>query len=154
MTARPQELHRPLSALPDPERRPDFYRGTAVKRAIAWVIDVCLIAILCILILPFTAFTGVFFFPLLMLVTGFFYRWFTIASRSATWGMRLVAIELRDHEGPRFDSTMALMHTAGYTVSVLMAPAQFVSAVLMCATPRGQGLSDLVLGTTAINRPV
>lgn len=151
MTAAP--LHRPLSALPDPARRPDFYRGTAVKRALAWVVDVFLIGTVCVLLLPFTAFTGIFFFSAMMLVVGFFYRWFTIASRSATWGMRLMAIELRDHEGQRFDSSMALWHTAGYTVSVIMAPAQFVSALLMLATPRGQGLSDLVLGTTAINRP-
>ena len=152
MTAAP--LDRPLNALPDPERRPDFYRGTAVKRALAWVVDVILIGLVCVLILPFTAFTGIFFFPAMMLVVGFFYRWFTIASRSATWGMRLMAIELRDHEGQRFDSSMALWHTAGYTVSVIMAPAQFISAILMLTTPKGQGLSDLVLGTTAINRPV
>ncbi len=140
-------------ALPDPVQMPAFYQGVAVKRLCAWVLDVVIIIGFCLLALPFTAFTGVFFFPFLMLVIGFFYRWFTIAGRSATWGMRIMAIELRDHDGMRLQSQTALMHTLGYTVSVIVAPAQLFSAAMMGITPRGQGLTDYVLGTTAINRP-
>lgn len=139
--------------LPDPIRSPEFYNGVAMKRALAWVVDAGLVLVLCILILPFTAFTGIFFFPALMLFVGFFYRWFTIAGGSATWGMRLMAIELRDIDGERLTSGTAFAHTAGYTVSVLMAPLQLVSMILMLVTPRGQGVTDHVLGTTAINRP-
>lgn len=127
------------------------FAGVPLKRAIAWVFDVVLIAILCTLILPFTAFTGVFFFPLMMLVIGFLYRWFTIAGSSATWGMRIMGIGLRDLDGTPLTSGMALAHTAGYTVSVAMAPLQLISCILMVFTARGQGLSDLVLGTTAVN---
>ncbi|GGL60820.1 RDD family protein [Wenxinia marina] len=144
----------PLIGLPDPETRPEFYRGTAVKRAIAWVLDVTLIAILAVLVLPFTAFTGLFFFPMLMLVLGFVYRWLTLSGGSATWGMRLMGIEIRDRTGERLDSQTALLHTAGYTVSVLAAPAQLISAILMLVTPRGQGLTDMILGTAAMNRPL
>jgi len=139
--------------LPDPNRSPAFYSGVPTKRALAWVVDVTLVLILCILILPFTAFTGLFFFPALMLFVGFFYRWFTIAGRSATWGMRLMAIELRDVDGERLTSGAAFAHTAGYTFSVMMAPLQLISMILMLVSSRGQGLSDHVLGTTAINRP-
>ena len=140
------------TALPDPATQPEFYSGVAVKRALAWVVDVTIVALLCLLILPFTAFTGIFFFPALMLFVGFLYRWFTIAGGSATWGMRLMAIELRDADGERFSSGTALAHTAGYTVSVITAPLQLISMILMVATARGQGLTDMVLGTTAINR--
>ncbi len=139
--------------LPDPARKPEFYAGVPVKRAIAWVMDVIFIALVCVLILPFTAFTGVFFFPFLMLVVGFFYRWFTLAAGSATWGMHIMAIELRDHEGYRLQSGTALGHTLGYTVSVAMAPAQLISMILMLVTAKGQGITDLVLGKTAINKP-
>ena len=139
--------------LPDPIQRPAFYAGVPFKRGLAWVVDVSIVAVMCILILPFTAFTGIFFFPALMLFVGFFYRWFTIAGRSATWGMRLMAIELRDAEGTRLTSNTAFAHTAGYTASVMIAPLQLVSMVLMLVSTRGQGLSDHVLGTTAINRP-
>jgi len=144
-------MNRP--GLPDPARKPEFYRGVAMKRAIAWVIDVVFIGIACTLILPFTAFTGVFFFPFLMLVVGFLYRWFTLAGGSATWGMRIMAIELRDHDGLKFQSGTALGHTLGYTLSVAMAPAQLISMIMMVATARGQGLTDMVLGTTAVNKP-
>ena len=139
--------------LPNPDTAPAFYRGVPAKRLLAWVVDVTLIAILCLLVLPFTAFTGIFFFPFLMLVVGFLYRWFTIANHSSTWGMRLMAIELRDMDGGRLSSGAAFLHTAGYTFSVITAPLQLISMGAMLLTPRGQGLSDLVLGTTAINKP-
>ena len=109
-------------ALTAPATAPALYAGVPFKRALAWVIDVTIVAVMCLLVLPFTFFTGVFFFPLLMLVVGFFYRWFTISGRSATWGMRMMAIELRDLGGARFDTGTAFWHTAGYTISVVTAP--------------------------------
>ena len=142
-----------LHGLPDPHSGAAFYAGVPVKRALAWLVDVILIGIVSVLVLPFTAFTGIFFFPLLMLVTGFFYRWFTLASGSATWGMRLMAIELRQSDGDRLSNRTAFWHTAAYTFCVAVAPLQLVSAVLMLAAPRGQGLGDMVLDTAAINRP-
>lgn len=140
--------------LPDPELRPDFYEGVNAKRAFAWVIDVTLVALVCILLLPFTAFTGLFFFPLMMLVVGFFYRWWTLAGRSATWGMRLTGMEIREADGLRLSSTTALLHTAGYSISMMAFPAQLVSIGLMVITPRKQGLTDHILGTAALNRPL
>jgi len=142
-----------MNALPDPAAKPEFYRGVPLKRLFAWVLDTVIIVALSLLILPFTAFTGLFFFPFLMLVVGFFYRWFSISSGSATWGMRIMAIELRDHEGQRLTSGSALGHTLGYSLSVAMAPAQLISIILMVVTDKGQGLTDMVLGTTAINKP-
>lgn len=130
---------------------PQRYAGVPLKRGFAWVFDMVLIALLCMLILPFTAFTGVFFFPFLMLVVGFFYRWFTIAGASATWGMRIMGIALRDNEDAPLGSGLALAHTLGYSISVAVPPLQLISVVLMLVTERGQGLTDHVLGTTAIN---
>ncbi len=133
--------------------RPKRYEGVVLKRGIAWVFDIILIAFLCMLVLPFTAFTGVFFFPFLMLVVGFLYRWFTIASGSSTWGMRLMGIGLRDHHDAPLSSGLALTHTLGYSLSVAIAPLQLISIILMLVTARGQGLTDLVLGTVAVNDP-
>lgn len=140
--------------LPDPATKPQFYDGILMKRAIAWLIDVVLVGILCVVIVPFTAFTAVFFFPFLMLVVGFLYRWFTIAGKSSTWGMRLVGIELRDHDGLRLQSGTALAHTAGYSFSMAIAPLQLISVLMMIVSERKQGLSDHLLGTAAINRPI
>jgi len=140
--------------LPDPLTKPQFYTGVLAKRAAAWVFDVVLVGILCVIIVPFTVFTALLFFPFLMLVVGFIYRWFTIASKSSTWGMRLMGIELRDHDGLRLDFQSALMHTAGYSFSMAMAPLQLVSVLMMLLSARKQGLTDHLLGTTAINKPV
>ena len=144
----------PGSALPDPALRPEFYERTATKRAAAWVVDVAIVLALTAVLMPFTLFLGLFFLPVLIPSIGFLYRWATLAGGSATWGMRLMGIEIRGHEGGRLSGTEALLHTAGYALSVAMFPAQVVSAALMATTPRGQGLSDFVLGTTALNRPL
>ncbi len=151
---RQDEAARPgAGGLPDPHLLPEFYDGVVAKRALAWVVDVVLVFLLCLVVLPFTAFLGLFFFPALMLVTGFLYRWATIAARSATLGMRLMAIELRDAEGLRLTGQAAFLHTLGYTVSLTVAPLQLISILMMLLTERRQGLTDHVLGTAAINRP-
>jgi uncharacterized RDD family membrane protein YckC len=139
--------------LPDPVREGHFYAGVAMKRLLAWVADAVLILVLCLIVVPFTAFTALFFFPFLWLVVSFFYRWATLAGGSATWGMRLMAIEIREQDGHRLTGTTAFLHTLGYTVSVAVAPLQLISVILMLVLGRGQGLTDMILGTAAINRP-
>lgn len=140
-------------ALPDPDTQPEFYADVPTKRLLAWVVDTVLIIIVSALIVPFTAFTGLFFFPVLMLVTGFIYRTVTLATGSATWGMRLFSIEFRDRTGRPFDLATALLHTLGFHLSVSFFPAQIVSIILMLTSARGQGLTDHVMGSVAINRP-
>ena len=142
-----------IHALPDADREPAFYAGVTGKRFIAWVVDAVVIFALTLLALPFTAFTGIFFFGFLFLVIGFVYRWITIARRSSTWGMRLMAIELRNKKGERLDGLAALLHVAGYSITLAVTPLVFVSAALMIFRGRGQGLTDLVLNTAMINKP-
>ena len=138
--------------LPDPVANPDFYQDIPTKRFVAWIVDTVLIALICALIVPFTAFTALFFLPLLYLVVGFLYRWSTLSWHSATPGMRLTAIGLRTAGGHRFDGTTAGLHTLGYTLSMAIFPLQLISVVLMLTTARKQGLTDHILGTAAINR--
>jgi len=143
MTRYPPQSHEPFPA--------HLYAGVPIRRGVAWVIDTVFIAVLAALVLPFTAFTGVFFFPFLMLMVGFLYRWWSIAAGSATWGMRLVGIRLRDAGGHDLTGSLAFAHTFGYSVSVAMAPLQLISVIMMLVTERGQGLTDMLLGTEAIN---
>ncbi len=139
-------------ALPDPVSQPQFYKDVSLKRLLAWGVDAVLTFVICLVILPFTFFVGIFVFPLLFLVVGFMYRVITIANGSATWGMRLFSIELRQANGARFDAGQAFAHTAGYTISCAVFPVQLISMVLMATSERGQGLSDHVLGSVMINR--
>jgi len=138
--------------LPDPHTQPQFYDAVPSKRLVAWIIDMVLIILMCLVIVPLTAFAGLFFFPLLMVLVGFVYRVVTLANGSATWGMRFVAIELRTADGTRFNTAMALLHTAGYTLSLAFPILQVISVIMMLTSARGQGLSDQALGTVALNR--
>lgn len=138
---------------PDPDRHAEFYEGVLSKRFLAWVMDMALILILTAMIVPLTAFTALFFLPALFLVVGFLYRWITLTGRSATWGMRLMNIEFLDRNGQRFDAATAFLHTMGYSLSMAFVIPQILSVALMLISSRGQGLSDHVLGTVAINSP-
>jgi uncharacterized RDD family membrane protein YckC len=139
---------------PDPHYQPEFYADIPVKRLLAWVVDTIVVVALSLLVLPFTAFTGVFFFPLLLFTVGFAYRTVTLARGSATWGMWLMSMEIRDITGNRLDLQTAALHTLGFSVSFAMMPLQIVSIVLMLTTSYRQGLTDHVLGTVALNRRV
>lgn len=140
------------SPLPDPEAQPEFYAAIPTKRLLAWLIDSLLIFTFCLFALVLTLGIGFFFLPALYLVVGFCYRSVTLARRSATWGMAFMAMEMRKHDGTRFDALTALLHTLGYTVSMAFVVPQVISVLLMLINARAQGLSDLVLGTVAINR--
>ena len=84
-------------------------------------------------------------------VTGFIYRVATITGRSATWGMRLMAMEIRRGDDRPFDGGTALLHTLGYSVSLAFPVLQVISVVLMLTSERRQGLTDMVLGTVPLN---
>ncbi len=141
-----------LWGLPDPDLHGEFYADVPAKRLVAFVIDTIVILVLSVLVLPFTAFTGLFFFPFLAMVVGFTYRVVTIAAKSATPGMRLMALELRGGTGQRLDTTQAVMHTLLFSIFISTLVLQAVSIILMLTRARGQGLHDMILGTAAINR--
>lgn len=143
-----------MSDLPDPAYQPEFYASVTPKRLLAWIVDSVLILLLTLLALPFTGFLGIFFLPVMYLVLGFAYRVVTLANGSATWGMRLCAIEMRRWDGRRFDVEAAVLHTIGYSVSMAMPLLQVVSIILMLTSSRGQGLTDHILGSTALNTPM
>ena len=141
------------TTLPDPDRQAEFYADVPIKRALAWVVDAIVIAIITMIVVPFTLFLSLFFLPALYLTISFLYRTISLTRHSATPGMRLMAIEFRDRTGAKFDLGTAFLHTLGYTLTISTLLPQLLSMGLMLTTARGQGLSDLVLGTVAINKP-
>lgn len=143
-----------MTALPDPDYQAEFYASVPSKRLLAWVVDSIVIFLFTAGVVTLTAFTGLLIWPLLLLVVSFAYRTVTISQGSATWGMRFTGIELRNDAGQRLNSSEALLHTAGYTLSLAFPVAQVISVVLMLTSARGQGLSDHLLGTVMLNRRV
>jgi len=142
-----------LPGLPDPEIHPDFYQDVAVKRLMAWVVDTILILLATLLLVAATLFLTVFVFPLIFAGVHLAYRVFFIARDSATPGMRLMGIELRDAGGARLDTATAVLHTLAYSLIAAFVLPLLVSMVLMWTGARAQGLHDHLLGTAAINRP-
>jgi uncharacterized RDD family membrane protein YckC len=141
------------TTLPDPDHQAQFYADVPLKRALAWCVDAILIALVTAVFVLFTLFLGLFFLSVLYMTISFLYRTISLARNSATPGMRLMAIEFRDRTGARFDLGTAFLHTLGYTLTISMVLPQLLSIGLMLTTARGQGLTDLVLGTAAINKP-
>ena len=114
--------------------------------------DVLIIFVIALVLSVFTLFLSFFIFPIFYGVISFLYRWIGLSSRSATIGMRIFSIELRDKDGQTFDGGTAFLHTAGYFVSVAIFPLQLVSIAMMLMSPRRQGLTDAILGTAVVNR--
>ncbi|MEC8015082.1 MAG: RDD family protein, partial [Pseudomonadota bacterium] len=54
--------------------------------------------------------------------------------------------------GRRLDGSLALLHTAGYSISVAIPVLQVISVLMMLTSSRGQGLTDALLGTVMLNR--
>jgi uncharacterized RDD family membrane protein YckC len=146
-----------LRGLPDPERDRRFYDGVPSRRFAAWVFDLVIVVALSVVVIPvfgiLTLGLGFLAAPLVFAVLSFAYRTATLSSGSATWGMRLVGIELRDAGGRRFDFGMAIAHVGLYTLSLFLTVPLLLSAVTVLSTRYQQTLHDIVLRTTAINTP-
>ena len=142
-----------MPQLPDPDLLPEFYALVPLKRLMAWVVDGVLIFLLTGLVLVFTALLTVWILPLLYVAVNVAYRTVTLARWSATPGMALMAVELRDARGARLDPVLALLHTLVYMAASALVLPQIASVALMLITPRKQGLGDLLLGTAMLNRP-
>jgi uncharacterized RDD family membrane protein YckC len=140
------------TAYPDPVSQSYFYADLPVKRLMAWVFDSIIIAFLVALIVPLTGFLALFFMGGLYVVISFLYRWIGLTRHSSTIGMRLMGVEFRDTQGLRMDAGVAFAHTLFYALSVGFVFPQIISVLMMAFGKRGQGLSDLVLGTVLINR--
>ncbi|MEM7642358.1 MAG: RDD family protein [Pseudomonadota bacterium] len=141
------------SALPDPHYEAQFYAGVPLKRAIAWVLDVIAITALTFLAGILTLTLAWWLWPLAFLTIGLVYRIGTLASGSATPGMRLMGIELRGADGEPLDGVQAALHVVGYYATMAFFLPILATVATVLATQRRQSLTDLVLGTAAINRP-
>lgn len=139
--------------LPDPQTQSEFYAGVPLKRFLAWLVDIVLIGFFTAIVATLPLFIGWFFFPLIFVVLSFLYRVATITSGSATWGMRLFNIELRNREGQPLEGGEAVMHTLGYMIASAFFLPQVISVLMVLLSPRAQALHDHLCGTAAITKP-
>lgn len=148
----------PMAGLPDPTREPGFYRGVPLRRFFAWLIDLVIVTAIgvpiAVLFGLFTLGFGFALFPVVVTAVAFAYRTLTLADGSATWGMRFCGIEFRRGDGSRFDLATAGLHTLIQTVAFMFFVLQLISCATIFTTRYRQSLPDLILGTTALHRPV
>ena len=142
-----------LHQTPDPDRHAAFYDGIPAKRLGAWLIDAALIWVLTLLLVLLSAFVLAWVLPVLFVTLGIVYRYVALARASATPGMMLMAIEVRDHRGQPVRSATAMGLALGHAVTLSLVLPQILSAGLILATRRHQSLTDHLLGTVVINRP-
>lgn len=146
-----------MHGLPDPDRDPQFYRGVPARRVAAWAIDAVVVLAVGVpvglAVGLVTLGFGLLAFPLILVGVATAYRASTVAGASATWGMRAMGIEYRRFDGARLDPATAFLHAVFSVLCLCLIVAQAASMIAMAATRYGQGLPDLALRTTAINRP-
>jgi len=90
-----------MPALPDPDHDHVFYDGVPAKRLFAWLVDVVIVVAITFLLGLVTLSLLWWLWPVTFITVNFIYRAGTIATGSATWGMRLMNIELRGATGAR-----------------------------------------------------
>lgn len=141
------------NALPDPDYDAAFYDGVLPKRFFAWMIDVALILVVMVLLSVMTVGIAFLLWVPVHLTLSFLYRWMTISNASATFGMRIMNIELRARDGARLTPNQAAGHTLAYLVSASFVLIQLISIALMIGRPMNRGLPDELVGSVMINRP-
>ncbi|MEL6265311.1 MAG: RDD family protein [Pseudomonadota bacterium] len=147
-------------ALPRPETEPQFYEGVRLRRVAAFVVDLGAILVLTggvaligIVIGLLTFGLGFAFLVPAFALTGIAYRTTLIAERSATLGMMLMGIELRDAAGRPLTLPLAFVHTCAFTAMFYLPPVLVASLAYAALNRRGQTLHDALVQVVMINRP-
>lgn len=142
-----------LSALPDPQIDQQFYAGTPYKRLLVWVIDMIVILLIVTTCILLTFGFGLFFYPMLLFVGHIVYWVFTLSRNSATLGMALLGIEIRNSHGDKLTPPEAAWLHGLFTALVIPVFPLIISIIMMLVNTRGQSIQDYVLGMAAINKP-
>ncbi|MBF9045003.1 RDD family protein [Rhodobacterales bacterium HKCCE4037] len=144
-------MSQPMHHLPDPAYDPAYYDGVLPKRFFAWVIDAGLIFATMVLLSILTAGIAFLLWIPIHAMLAFLYRWITIRNRSATLGMRVMSIELRNRLGQPLTNGEAVLHTAVFLVGATFFLIQILSIGMMIARPLNRGLADEATGAVMLN---
>lgn len=145
-------------AIPDPLAHPECYHGVALKRVLAYFVDVVIIAaILGVAALVFVVagiltlglLTPVLFAVFALIPLG--YHTLLIGGpRSATIGMRAFGLEVRSLTLGHPDYVQALVQTAIFYLSVGLTA--WLILIIALFNPRRRTLHDFIAGTVVVNR--
>jgi uncharacterized RDD family membrane protein YckC len=155
--ADPRRKFARVTARAAPARDP--FRDVLTRRILAYLLDLVFIAViggaLNTLFTLLTIFSlgllGVLFF--ILPAVGTLYGALTIGGvRSATWGMRLVSIEVRRTDGGRPDFVQALIFSLLFYATI--AVTSWLVLLVALITPRNRALHDLLSGIVVIRSDI
>jgi uncharacterized RDD family membrane protein YckC len=147
----------------DPIANPELFEGVLARRMIAFVIDITIVFVPVVFAALF-----IFVFGIITLGVGWalywllspatvvwalFYYGMTLgAPQSATWGMRIMDIEMRTWYGAPAYFVLGAVHAIVYWITV-----SFLTPLILLVglfNERGRLLHDMLVGAVVINNPV
>jgi uncharacterized RDD family membrane protein YckC len=142
---------------PDPLAQPEYYENVLIRRPVAYLVDVGIVALLLVAVKIAFALVGFMSFGLLAGPAGLVLPLVPLAYHtlliggpdSATLGMRLLRLEVRTWTGDRPSYPQAFVMTALFFVTVSLTG--FVVLVVALLNQRRRTLHDLLCGTVVIN---
>lgn len=148
----------PWSGLPPmPSSAPQLYAGLVVRRSLAYLVDVFIIALLGLCLGFVLSIIGILTFGLLsplavivMTLWPLLYHSFFLAARGATPGMRLFGLELRDWSGKPLEPLQAVLVVLLFYVTIALTAWLILLIVLF--TDRNRALHDILAGTLMVRR--
>ena len=142
---------------PAPSSAPRLYGGLVLRRSLAYLVDVLIIAVLGLCLGFVLSLIGILSFgllsPLAVVVMALWplaYHSFFIATRGATPGMALFGLELRDWGGGRVEALQAVLVVLAFYVTVSLT-AWFVLIVILL-NDRSRALHDILAGTVMVRQ--
>lgn len=143
----------------DPATLPELYRGVMLRRVVAYLVDLVIIAIVTTFAATVFAVLGVLSFgllspllALLLLVVPLSYHTILIGGPStATLGMRLFGIEVRRIDGSPPGYPLAALQTILFYTTVALT--SWLILLVAMFNAQGRTLHDYLCGTVAVNAP-
>jgi uncharacterized RDD family membrane protein YckC len=140
--------------IPEPLDRPELYDGLLWRRSIAFCIDAALLLGVMLVLMVFNLFTFFIFAGLIFLIWAaplfVIYDTLTVGSEaSATFGMRLMGVQVRSWDGGRATYLHALIASALFWFLVPL-----TGGLILLAAPfsdRRRHVHDMLSGTVVIN---
>lgn len=142
---------------PDPMARPDYYDGVVLRRSIGYLID-CVILFLIGLVLTvilsifgiITLGLGFHLFPLLSIVPIAYSTLLIGGADSATFGMRLMDVQVRSWGGERPNMIQALVMTLLFYGTIAIT--WFFGLLVVFFNVRRRAAHDFLAGTIVVRR--
>ena len=132
---------------PTPSSAPQLYSGLILRRSLAYLVDVVIVAFLG-LALGFVLSIAGLLAGIVLALWPLIYHSYFIAARGATPGMRLFDLELRDWSGKALEPLQAILVVLLFYVTVALTA--WLILLLVFFTDRGRALHDILAGTLVI----